>query len=139
MFGYLFGKSGGCTLYMVSKTYSKTELDALLGLTDTQMKALPECLSSQSGTWRIDTDRNFTSPQGMRYGRKYTPTLSVSGSPVILRNGELKGTLIFSADRARVAFLEFGEGEDMSSQHKYLQSDVGVPNVTATATPKVVV
>ena len=139
MFGYLFGKSGGCTLYMVSKTYSKTELDALLGLTDTQMKALPECLSSQSGTWRIDTDRNFASPTGLRYGRKYTPTLSVLGSPTIIRNGEMKGTVIFSSDRARAAFLAFGESSDMRSQHKYLQSDVGAPNVTSTAISKVVV
>lgn len=139
MFGYLFGKYSSCTLYMVSKTYSKSELDALIGLSDVQVKAVPECLASQSGTWRIDTDRNFASPTGMRYGRKYTPALSVLGSPTILRNGELKGTLIFSADRLCVAFLEFGESSDMRSQHKYLQSDVGAPNVTATAISKVVV
>ena len=139
MFGYLFGKYSSCTLYMVSKTYSKSELDALIGLSDVQVKAVPECLASQPGTWRIDTDRNFASPTGMRYGRKYTPALSVLGSPTILRNGELKGTLIFSADRLCVAFLEFGESSDMRSQHKYLQSDVGAPNVTATAISKVVV
>lgn len=139
MFGYVWNKNlGAGVLILVSKFYTKEELDVLLSTTQTSLLDLDSSLGycSVSNVIVNEASRAIASSsnpnsQVPRYGKRASLGLGTLGTFKTLRSGEILGALVSAGDPiTNVMFLTYGVGKEVIGTHKYLA--LGSPEPTIT-------
>lgn len=141
MFGYAFNKATevGYLLVLNTKLTSKSELTSFFGKTLAQLQADTRVLATASpGNALIlsepASDATKAIDRHPRFNRRYRGYLSASSAVMtFLRNGEIKGVvLVFGNPGKRAAFMEFGDGKEITSSHKYISVDSPSASMTFT-------
>jgi hypothetical protein len=141
MFGYEYNKATEVGYLLVLNTVLKTkaELDSFLNKTLVQLQADTRVLATASpgNTLTLSTAAEANAgatTKRPRYNRQYKGYLSAASATLTyLRNGEIKGVvLIVGTPCKRSAFMEFGDGKEITSTHKYIATESPVSSMVFT-------